>query len=488
MTDIILHPDQAQAVEAMRELIKQGNKNIILCAPTGSGKTVIGSYLIKAAHEKRTRAVFLCDRIALVDQTSETFDRYGIPHGVIQGDHWRWGPHHKIQIASPQTLERREWPEELQLIIVDECHTIRKNTAERISARDCVTIGLTATPFTEELGRYYDAIVSVTTTNKLIEAKRLSPFKIYAPTEIDMTGAKTVGGEWTQGEAGKRGIAVVGDVVENYLKYGDGKKFIAFGSTIAHCQSIRAQLMSAGIRSELYTARTTDTERTQILEEYRKADSQIRGLVSVAALAKGFDVPSVACIIIARPLKKSFAEHIQIIGRGLRHDPADPDKVCTIIDHTGNCVRFWDEMEQFFAHSVDELPDEKKAEKKKAKDKVRNEGRRCPICSHVHAPRPNCPECGYEYPVKEIVHGDGELGEFQASAVTREEKQRWYSMLLGIGEERGYKPGWAYHKYEEKFGVYPATSMDKVARVADMEVRNWVRSRNIAYAKARRNA
>jgi DNA repair protein RadD len=489
MTEIQLYDYQTQAVEALREHIKAGKKNIILCAPTGSGKTVVGAYLIQAAHAKGSRAIFLCDRIALIDQTSHTLDRYGIEHGVIQGNHWRWAPYRKIQVASPQTLERREWPEELDLIIVDECHTMRRNTSAKVKARDCVTIGLTATPFTEGLGLVYDAVVSVTTTNRLIEERRLSPFRIYAPTEIDMTGAKTVAGEWTKHEAGKRAIEVVGDLVENYLKYGEGKKFIAFGATIAHCEAMREQYMGAGIRAELYTSRTTDSERTAILEEFRKRDSQIRGLISVAALAKGFDVPSVSCIQIARPLKKSLAEHIQIIGRGLRHDPDDPEKVCTIIDHTGNCVRFWEDMASFFEESVHELPEDKKREAtKKKKEGGESPGRRCPTCSHVHAPRPDCPECGFVYPVQQIVHQDGELSSFESSNAGHDEKQRWYSGLLGYARQRGYSDGWAYYQYKAKFVVGPSSRLLREPGPVYPDIQGWIFHRQIAYRKAKAKA
>ena len=51
------------------------------------------------------------DRLSLIQQTSDTFDRYGIDHGVIQGEHERFQPELPIQICSVQTLGRRTWPE-----------------------------------------------------------------------------------------------------------------------------------------------------------------------------------------------------------------------------------------------------------------------------------------------------------------------------------------------------------------------------------------
>ena len=265
---------------------------------TVTHNTVIGAHLLKECLNKGKRAIFLCDRVSLINQTSDTLDDYGIPHGVIQAQHWRWQPHQRIQVASQQTIERRGWPD-ADLIICDEAHSVRKVIAERIAKRDCIVIGLTATPFTKGLGKLYDAVVTVTTTNRLIEEKRLCPFTTFAASEPDMEGAKVVAGEWMDDEAEARSMPIVGDCVAEYLKHADGKKFIAFGCSMAHCEAIQAQMMAAGVACELYTYRTGDEARSEMVREFRKSDSRIRGLVSVAALSKGFDVPDVECIIMA---------------------------------------------------------------------------------------------------------------------------------------------------------------------------------------------
>ena len=104
-----------------------------------------------------------------------------------------------MQICSQQTLARRKWPD-ADIIFVDEAHTVTETVKKRIAARDTVTIGLTATPFTKGLGKHYDAIVNVTTTNKLIESGNLANYRIFAASEPDMTGVKVVAGEWDRAE------------------------------------------------------------------------------------------------------------------------------------------------------------------------------------------------------------------------------------------------------------------------------------------------
>ena len=65
------------------------------------------------------------------------------------------------------------------------------------------------------------------------------------------------------------------------------------------------------------------------------------------------------------------------------------------------------------------------------------------------------------------------------------ERARWHAMLIHIGDERGYKAGWAAHKYKEKFGAFPAWGASPNPMAPTAEVRSWVRSRQIAYAKRR---
>jgi len=489
MKEIQLYPFQLDAVERVRECIRQGKKNIILSSPTGSGKTVIGTHFLEASSRKERRSTFIADRINLIDQTSAMLDTYGISHGVIQAQHWRSRPWEKVQVASAPTLERRSWDINTDLMIIDEAHGIRKVITDRISKRDCITIGLTATPFTKGLGKFYDAIVNVTTTNKLIAEGYLSKYRIFAASEPDMSGAEVVAGEWTDKAAAERAMPIIGDCVAEYLKHGDNKKFIAFGVNVAHCEEMQAQMMAAGVQCALYTYQTGDEERAEMVREFRKPDSYIRGLISVAALSKGFDVPDVEVIIMARPLRSSFAEHIQIMGRGLRRDPANPDKVCTILDHAGNVVRFWQEMHDFYEHGWDVLDDGKRKPKKKADQNPEKASVKCPRCFSVHMPARVCPSCGFIHPRRsDVTHQAGELIALAGGATApKEQKQEIWSQLQQLKNERGYSDGWAAHKYRERFGVWPRGLHDTPKEPTPALV-NWVRSRQIAYAKSQKKS
>lgn len=484
--DILLRDYQDFAVDKLRANIREGIKNQILCMGTGSGKTVVAAYLAAECDKKMKRLVFVVDRIALIDQTSETLDRYGIPHGVIQAQHWRFRPWERIQIISVQTASRRGIPE-AEIYVIDECHGLHKTVIDRIEKRDTVVIGLSATPFTRGLGKHYDSVVSVVSTSKLIADKHLVPFRIFAASEPDMTGAKVTAGEWTDTEAAERSMPIVGDCVAEYLKHGEGRKFIAFGATVAHCEELQRQFMAAGVVCDLYTYRTGDDARKDMVTEFRKPDSNIRGLISVAALSKGFDVSDVGCIIMARPLRSSLAEHIQILGRGLRSSPETGKRDCLVLDHSGNCVRFWYQMHDFFEHGIAELDDGARKKKEPAPPKEKT-AVKCSQCHCVHDAAPFCPACGFEYPPKlsNITHVQGTLKELVASGDRATLTRDVWPQIVALAHEKGKLGNWAFGLYCKIAGGRPDRYLDfeRTQPVTpSREVRNKVTSLLIARAK-----
>lgn len=479
---------QLDAVERAREAIRRGHRNILIVAPTGSGKTVIGTHLIAECVAKGRSAAFAVDRLSLIQQTSDTFDRYGIDHGIQQADHWRWRPSLPVQLVSQQTVARRGWPAS-NLDLIDEAHTVTETVKKRIAPRDRVTIGLTATPFTKGLGRLYDAVVNVTTTNRLIEQGFLAPYRIYSCVEPDMHGVSVVAGEFDETETSKRALQVVGDVVAEYLEKGEGRKFICSAVDTTHVMELQRQFLLAGINAATYTYLDRDEDRAETLLEFRKSDSAIRGLITVTAASKGFDQPDIGVVIMARPLRSSLAEHIQFFGRGLRVSPEVPD--CIVLDHSGNCARFWKQMHEFFENGVTELDDGTKKPKEK-KEKEEPEAMKCPMCKHMHPPRPSCPACGHEYPKKKAIeHVPGTLKELVATGnETMIRRELWPQVVGFVLEGRNQDPEYVqrrsqaiYHELTGKFAVARVSTTTPVSPTP--EVRGKIRSNQIRFARRR---
>ena len=110
---IELRPYQHLAIENLRVAIRSctaGYKRILLQAATGSGKTIVACEMIRLALGKDKRALFIAHRKEIILQSSQKLDAFGIDHGIIMASHSRKN-NHAVQVASIQTLTRRENPE-----------------------------------------------------------------------------------------------------------------------------------------------------------------------------------------------------------------------------------------------------------------------------------------------------------------------------------------------------------------------------------------
>ena len=392
---------QIEAHEALRQGFREGHKNQIIMAPTGAGKTYLGLRVCREAMQKGRRAVFLCDRTTLINQTSAVADRYGLTnHGIIQANHWRRKPDELLQIASVQTIAKREFWPKVDVLVVDEAHTTYKAWTEFAQTTGAVVIGLSATPFTVGLGKIFSRIVNATTMFDLTQNGVLVPMRIFSCHKPDMTGAAMSGGEWTDKAAEERGMEIIGDVVADWERYGENRKTIVFGATIKHCEELCRQFIQTGVMAAVFTSDTTAKEREALLEEYRKPDSHLKVLISVEALAKGFDVPDVGCICDARPLRKSLSTAIQMWGRGLRSSPETEKKDCYLLDFSGNIVRFFEDFNDIYFNGLEKLDDGEKLDKT-ARTKEEFESKGCPRCGYSPFHK-RCMACGYEKVSKQI--------------------------------------------------------------------------------------
>jgi hypothetical protein len=120
----------------------------------------------------------------------------------------------------------------------------------------------------------------------------------------------------------------------------------------------------------------------------------------------------------------------------------------------------------------------------------------CPECSAVRWEGQPCPACRWRPRPKAapVEIADGELVAVgrnrvaQPAAADLATKRHFYQQLLWIVRERQYQFGWAAHKYKEKFGDWPHGMRFVEPMEPEPALRAWVRSRQIAYAKAQDKA
>lgn len=484
---------QDTAHQKLRDGAKAGHKNQLVMAPTGAGKSYLG---MRIAHETLLRgntALFVCDRTTLINQTSAVADSYGLSaHGIIQSSHWRTDLRLPFQIASVQTLARRQWPD-VDVIIVDEAHTQYSAWTEHVMTCKAKVIGLSATPFSAGLGKLFSNMVNAATMHDLTESGVLVPMRVFSCTKADMTGAATAGGEWTDKSAEERGMEIIGDVVTEWVKLASQRKTIVFGATIAHCEEICRQFNEAGVMAAVFTSKTPDGERKVLLSEYEKSDSAIRVLISVEALAKGFDVKDVECVCDCRPLRKSLSTAIQMWGRGLRSSPETGKTDCYLLDFSGNIIRFADDYSDIFFNGLDELDCGEKLDKAIRRDNEdKPEGKSCPECGYNPMGK-RCISCGHEVHSSSLVeHLPGEMQEIMLGKkkLADDARHLWeqvctYARAHSSPEKQYWR---AAYLYKEMFGTLPPKTwgLNDAANVPiSRNVLNKIKANNIAFSHRR---
>jgi DNA repair protein RadD len=179
-----------------------------------------------------------------------------------------------------------------------------------------------------------------------------------------------------------------------------------------------------------------------------------------------------------------------MIGRLLRPAPGKCNAL--VLDHSGAVFRHG-----FVEDQVDWTldPDRRAASPAHTARLAKGHHSRlveCTACGSVRTGGEPCGHCGFlpQRPPRAIVFDAGDLGLVDRARRTihaasdPHARMRWHGMLAHIASDRGYKPGWAAYKFKEKFGHWPPSKF--VAPIEPShEVLSWVRSRNIAWAKAK---
>lgn len=492
---MLLRPYQNNAVELLREGFRSGHIRQVLSASTGAGKSVIMLDMVRAASEKGTRTIFICERRNLVDQFSAHLDREGIDHGILMAKHWRFKPSALVQVASAQTLERMEsWPA-FSLAFIDEIHaTMRRSVVKMIESRpDLKIVGATATPFHPMIDKHFSNIVSAPPMVELVEMGNLVPFRVFIAHEIDTAGVKVVAGEWQKDELEKRGRRIVGDIVTDYVRlsgevFGRKSKAICFSCGIAHGAELAQSFAEVGVNAVQLASGVDEDFKSDVLKEFSKPDSSIDVLISVDMLSRGFDQTDIEHVILARPLKKSFSQHVQMMGRAARSH--EGKKLALVQDNSGNWLRFADDWDEFYHNGASALMGKANAKPKKELSKKEKEQAKCPKCGALWPGRDDtCLHCGFTRVKRNAVAEiPGEMREISGAVkpekFSAEYKEQFYKSMIACLRMQGKNEGRAYYLYKERFGVAPAWK--KEPGVVTDEAFNYIRAANIAFAQGRR--
>ena len=505
-----LRPYQSDAIDRARAARRAGHRRILIVAPTGSGKTVIGVAIALLAMAQGARVLWIAHRKELVDQAWGAFYRRGVVPGVLRGQDERTDPAALVQVGTIQTLARRDLPP-ADFVFVDEAHRCPGDSYARVLAGypAATVFGLTATPARldgEPLRAHFDAMGGVAPYSTLIDGGAILAPVVYAARQAPKTERlHRTGGDYRldELEAAVREPHVVGDVVDRWLelsgvgpggeKLAGRRKTVLFAVGIAHSRELVELLRAERVRAAHLDGTTPEGEREQILLDLELGKLEL--VSNVGVLCEGWDQPSVKCCVMARPTL-SLTLWMQCAGRILRpwcglcgvpRCEEHPQVAPLVLDHSGNVGR----------HG---LPHEDRnwtldgPGRKPPGDAIRL----CPKCNGYVKKSP-CELCGFAAPVarRAIRTSDGVLERVDAAIAaerSKDPKRAEFDKLADEARRKGFKPGYASAKWKEKHGdKWPPWEWSQAlkaefAKDADWQEREAKRSRERAFWKEQNEA
>jgi len=350
-TDIRLRDYQREAIDAVFATWAEGMKRSAIVLPTGAGKTVVFSALVKRFREGMSdpeqfrwnllvpgeRVMILAHRDELVDQAIAKL-RAMLPDTVSVGkvkanDN---EVHADVMVCSVQTLASKQRRDALAgrqhlfgpigLIITDECHHAAAASYKKIyeAFPDALNLGVTATMARGDnvgLGSVWGDVVYTKSVLWMmskgyltdVEAKRVS-------VGVDMGGVKTSRGDYQAGDLGRALMETQAHkpIALAYVEHAKDRRGIVFTPTVETAHATAEEMNSAGVKTAVVSGETPRDERRQIFEDFRTGRVQV--LSNCMVLTEGFDAPWAEVAVIARPTQ-SQPLYVQMVGRVLRPWP-----------------------------------------------------------------------------------------------------------------------------------------------------------------------
>ena len=367
----MLRPYQLDSVAQVQKAFVSGSRRVILCLPTGAGKTVIFSDIAAKAAEKGKRVAILTHRKELLSQAGKLNSCSVLMVETLNN-----------QIKKGLDLNAYD------LLVIDEAHI--GNFRKVLEGFNGFVIGATATPLSNPpLKEQYNAIVCPVGIEQLIADRWLATPQTYAMHPVDTSQLATARGEFTEAsldDAFNRPKVYEGVVKEFCGRWRD-KKAIVFcvniSATINTAQAFAAELGEGRVYA--VHSKQSAYERADLIEEF--AASKYGILVNCGIATTGFDCPDIEVVVVNRATK-SVALWLQMVGRASRTTPSKT--AFTILDFGENVTRlgFWQEPRDW-GHLF--LNPKKKGEGvAPVKD--------CPACGFVaYASARICANCGAEF-------------------------------------------------------------------------------------------
>lgn len=335
----ILKGLQLRMIEAILNFLILGNREGYIVAPTGFGKTVLITQLLKAINEP---AYILVPRKALLHQTASEFMRFAedLDVGFIYGLLKEFNKN--ITIITYESFvrqtEKGKLNKDIKYLILDEPHTcLTHKRMEAVSKyKQAIKLGFTASPYYSDEKKVSNLlpteILSVTVP-EAVEEGFLCPFMvIIAETDTDISKVKVIGGDYSSKDLSEavnidsRNRSAL-KLYQTVPAFWNQSTFIHCAS-ISHANNVAKLFQNIGISASAVHSNLEDTEIDKVLYDFKSG--KLKVLCNVDMVTTGFDAPLASVCFNLRPTKSVVVATQRV--RNLRIDPLNHKKFAYIVD------------------------------------------------------------------------------------------------------------------------------------------------------------
>lgn len=334
----ILRDRQATVFEDLRSEIEKGTKEGYLKLPTGTGKTVLFSQIVKAMD---LRSLIVVPSKILVNQTGKRIEQFtDLDYGKYFTDIKETD--NDVTVITYQSLinavESGEIaPKDYGLLILDEIHKgLGEKTTKAIDQFNGFKIGLTATPdysANRKVSNILEKEIHSMTTVEGIQEGLINKFRsIFAYTDTDISDVPI--DRYGNYDALKLEKAINNQgrnlsAVELYKDMFNDKTAVAYCGGVSHAKELSELFNEHGVSSAVVSGETSTEEREIIFKKFHSGE--IRVLCNAKVLIEGFDEPKASVALNLHPTQ-SRVDAEQRGGRVLRLDPDDSEKWAYVVD------------------------------------------------------------------------------------------------------------------------------------------------------------
>lgn len=374
-----LTPPQQRAFEGFQFSFEAGETAGAVVLPTGVGKTIVASKIIRSLHDVYgaipKRMLFLAGRKEILDQAvaSIRFENPWITDtmvGKYYGDRLekRKLLRKKVIFATPHSLRFVDFSEIgedfFDAIVIDEFHHVNAPIYSAVVDyfKPRYTLGLTATPFRgdklDPLSKVGDNVLYVedeweterrelsvihrAPTMRLSDAISLGylvPFEVISLVDTSVYTDRE--GKPVSLQSLHRYIYPERDkyIINAYKKHLKHLQTVVFCKSRTQARYVSKVFEQAGIDNRVLLG--DDSDRDETLQAYRNKEYKV--LIVVDVLNEGVDVPSIEGILYLRPIQ-SLQIILQQVGRGLRRAPGKRSlRIVDLFDNSGRLHEFLDQ-------------------------------------------------------------------------------------------------------------------------------------------------